>query len=330
MGFFDGITDIFSGGGADAAKSAAKIQKRATEEAIRSTRDYTGRAVRAVQAAQPDAERAIYGGADRGISALQRAYGAIRGVQTPFLNEGYTALDGIGRLASSGDAQRAAVLDSPFYGALAEDATNRLYSNQAARGKLGSGETAKALQTNLLTLGSDLLDREINRRLSVGAVGERAAGALSGAASNLGAGTASIETGAGTQAGALRAAKGNTIASLLTGESGQLADLITGAGNAQAAGKVGAANANAGGFGNLVNTALGIGSLYTLSDVRAKEDIRPIGKTHDGINLYVYRYKGRPEPHVGVLAQEAERVRPDAVGETIEGIKGVDYVRLAS
>lgn len=64
-----------------------------------------------------------------------------------------------------------------------------------------------------------------------------------------------------------------------------------------------------------------------LSDARAKEDIAPVGKTFDGQNLYAYRYKGDPTPHVGLMAQEVEQRDPGAVVEHPSGLKMVDYSR---
>lgn len=64
---------------------------------------------------------------------------------------------------------------------------------------------------------------------------------------------------------------------------------------------------------------------FMLSDERLKEDIVPVGKLNDGIlNVYSYRYKGDPTPRIGLMAQEVERVRPDAVVE-FGGVKAVDY-----
>lgn len=60
------------------------------------------------------------------------------------------------------------------------------------------------------------------------------------------------------------------------------------------------------------------------SDERLKENIHPIGKTHDGQNIYRYNYKGEPETRIGLLAQEVEHKHPDAVG-LAGGYKTVDY-----
>lgn len=71
------------------------------------------------------------------------------------------------------------------------------------------------------------------------------------------------------------------------------------------------------------------GKLIGLSDKRAKKDIQPVGKLK-GHKLYEYRYKneaGDAPKHTGVMAQEAEKKRPDAVME-INGLKHVNYGKL--
>ena len=60
------------------------------------------------------------------------------------------------------------------------------------------------------------------------------------------------------------------------------------------------------------------------SDERLKEDIQPIGKTFDGLNIIKFKYKGDKQTHVGLSAQDVERKHPDAVG-LAGGYKTVDY-----
>jgi len=49
-----------------------------------------------------------------------------------------------------------------LYGTLAADAEQRLLANQAAKGKIASGGTASALQSELLGIGSGLVNQEVN------------------------------------------------------------------------------------------------------------------------------------------------------------------------
>ena len=71
-----------------------------------------------------------------------------------------------------------------------------------------------------------------------------------------------------------------------------------------------------------------IASLASLfgSDIRIKENIMSDG-TWKGHNVYTYNFKGKDYRSRGVMAQEVELTRPDAVVE-INGIKHVDYGAL--
>lgn len=71
-----------------------------------------------------------------------------------------------------------------------------------------------------------------------------------------------------------------------------------------------------------------IAGLFMASDERVKRDIRRVGATDDGLGVYTFRYidDGPEGPvHLGLMAQEVEKVRPEAVIETPEGVKMVNY-----
>ena len=83
-------------------------------------------------------------------------------------------------------------------------------------------------------------------------------------------------------------------------------------------------------FGGMFGGALGLAGLglqaySAFSDARLKEDIEPVGKTFDGQNLYFYRYKGDPTPHVGLMAQEVAETKPEAVEVHPSGYLKVNY-----
>ena len=61
-----------------------------------------------------------------------------------------------------------------------------------------------------------------------------------------------------------------------------------------------------------------------LSDRRAKDDIEQIGRTNDGLPIYRFRYAGRPETQIGLMADEVEQRHPEAVAG-VHGTKFVDY-----
>jgi hypothetical protein len=92
-----------------------------------------------------------------------------------------------------------------------------------------------------------------------------------------------------------------------------------------------AANAAQGGL-NSGLFGLGAAGIMAMSDIRMKESVKPIGAIN-GINLYEFEYK--PEfknhpfagygKHIGVIAQELQAVRPDAVSVHPSGYLMVNY-----
>jgi muramidase (phage lysozyme) len=75
----------------------------------------------------------------------------------------------------------------------------------------------------------------------------------------------------------------------------------------------------------LANIAMGTGALSGstttstqpagfFSDERLKEDIHRVGETDDGLPIYSYRYKGDKKTQIGLIAQDVEKEKPEAVG----------------
>ncbi len=67
-----------------------------------------------------------------------------------------------------------------------------------------------------------------------------------------------------------------------------------------------------------------------ISDRRLKTDIVQVGMLRAGIPLYRFRYIGRDEVHVGVMAQDVLPVVPEAVITDASGFMRVDYRRLGT
>lgn len=65
------------------------------------------------------------------------------------------------------------------------------------------------------------------------------------------------------------------------------------------------------------------------SDRRVKTDIARVGTLDNGLPVYSYRYRWGGPVEIGLMAQDVERFRPEAVHE-ISGIKAVDYARAAA
>lgn len=75
------------------------------------------------------------------------------------------------------------------------------------------------------------------------------------------------------------------------------------------------------GLGQLGGAAL---SMLTQSDERSKENIKKVGKTDNGLAVYLFNYKGNPEPRMSVMAQDVEKRDPDSVVEREDGMKMVN------
>lgn len=83
--------------------------------------------------------------------------------------------------------------------------------------------------------------------------------------------------------------------------------------------------------GSMLGGLFGLaGSLapLALSDERAKENIERIGETDGGQPLYRYNYKGETEPRIGPMAQEVDRMQPQASGPSLFGLRTVNYREL--
>lgn len=85
------------------------------------------------------------------------------------------------------------------------------------------------------------------------------------------------------------------------------------------------------GWGQWLGQGLGLGLMF--SDERVKADIEDIDgdEALEKLNLlsgHAYRYKGDTARTGGVMAQDVEKVMPEAVAHTPGGIKAVDYGRI--
>ena len=83
------------------------------------------------------------------------------------------------------------------------------------------------------------------------------------------------------------------------------------------------------GYGQRMNA---LGSLAgmgpSLSDKTLQENIIKVGKSPSGFNIYEWNYLWSPERFRGVIAQEVQKIKPQAVLSNIFGHLLVDYSKL--
>jgi len=65
-----------------------------------------------------------------------------------------------------------------------------------------------------------------------------------------------------------------------------------------------------------------------MSDSRLKKDIKKIGESIDGHNIYKFKYLDEENEYIGVMAEEVYAKKPEAVGRMPNGYFGVDYNQI--
>ena len=249
--------------------------------------------------------------------------------------------------------------NTPGYQFQQQQGDNSINAAAAANGTLNSGSQLLALSNYNQGLAGTTYNNYVSQlQPYLGASNAAAGGIASGyqglgqglsnvstqganAQANLATGLAGAQSGLATGLGTATAAQQDLQAQMGwqlgtgTGNANANADLagLTASGNFwNALGGLGGMKTSGGGtvggnaisgLGSSISSALP-GIMAMFSDERLKEAIEPVGSLYDGTNVYRYNYKGDPTPRIGLIAQEVEKTRPDAVIE-IGGYKAVDY-----
>lgn len=87
-------------------------------------------------------------------------------------------------------------------------------------------------------------------------------------------------------------------------------------------------NAAFGGFAQMAGTAIGLVAMF--SDERLKQNLIKVGKSNNGLNIWLGRYTKESglddgKLHLFLIAQEVQKVRPEAVKVMDNGYLAVDY-----
>lgn len=94
-------------------------------------------------------------------------------------------------------------------------------------------------------------------------------------------------------------------------------------GNMQQQMQFDANRSNVAGFNKILGTGLGMFAMR--SERRIKRMIRVIGERLDGLKVYEFRYIWGGPLRRGLMVEEVERVRPEAVFTTVHGYRAVNY-----
>jgi hypothetical protein len=82
------------------------------------------------------------------------------------------------------------------------------------------------------------------------------------------------------------------------------------------------------GVSSVVGIATGMGWGGFTSDRRLKTDIKKLGESIEGHNIYKYKYLDQPEEYIGAMADEVFKKKPSAVYIMDNGYMGVDYSQI--
>jgi len=102
-----------------------------------------------------------------------------------------------------------------------------------------------------------------------------------------------------------------------------LANIVEGIGS-QSGGTSSTTAPSQSGAGSIIGPALSAAAMFMWSDERLKEDKEVVGETFDGQPIYKYRMKDGSAPQLGLMAQDVEKVHPEAVRD-VNGYKQVNY-----
>lgn len=163
-----------------------------------------------------------------GINEQRAAYGDVQGMLSPYMEAGEGALPLLQQLLSP-QGQFDYLSNNPLFSASLNRLDTLTGAQQAARGRLGAGDTLEQLRQNYFATANPLLQQAFRNASGLANIGQNAT----------------------TNLGNARLGLGNNVS-----------DLFTQIGNASGAATIGQANARAAGAGNLFGMLGNIGGMF--------------------------------------------------------------------
>lgn len=264
--------------------------------------DFDGSQARGdLERADADANGMLRGGYDRATQQGERFYGDAQGRLDQYAQGGRDA-DGQIRnaLGLNGREQQRGYYDNfqndPGFEAEMRGGVRALDHSATARGGLYSGAAMRGVAQYGQQQQGNAYRNRLGSLMQYGQQGQQAATAQAGIASQFGQDRQNLEYGYGQQ---------------------------------QAGNRINLGNALSANRGTMMRNVLGVAGTaaraYAASDIRVKRDIERVGALPSGLPVYSFRYVWSDVPHIGVMAQEARGLFPDAVAEHANGFLMVDY-----
>jgi hypothetical protein len=194
--------------------------------------------------------------------------------------------------------------ESPGYQYQLDQGIGAIDRSAASQGMLQSGNTMKEVQQYGQNLANQEYGNYIDSLLGQLGYAQQAdvniANTISGNATNM--------ANYSYAGGMANAAKYSNLSNFAFQTAGQGFQAMLGNGGQSGGGQGGGSP-----FAALFSGA-GSGGAAAASDINLKENIIKIGE-EKGFNIYEFNYKGQPEKYQGVMAQEVQKVMPEAVIE---------------
>jgi hypothetical protein len=256
------------------------------------------------------------------VAQQSKQFDAIQKLLAPYVNAGTGALSGQQNLIglNGNQAQQTAIdgiQNGSQFQSMLKQGENSILQNASATGGLRGGNTQAALSQYSPTLLNQYIQQQYGNLGGLSSNGQKAAAGVGDAGQNS---TNAINTINQASTNALTGsviANGNTQANTVN-------QVVKLGGGLYSSGALGEFALGSAGTGSGLLGALG--SIFSFSDKRLKKDLKRIGTHKLGIGIYEYIKLGQRE--IGVLAQELEKVMPQAVKLHESGYKMVDYSML--